>query len=65
MNCDHRFLVCPAIVWADKEIKRLRALNAKLTEALQKIVDEADGDDGMTAWDGGDIARDALAKGKG
>ena len=41
------------------EIDRLRA-------ALQRIVDEADGDDGLTAWDGGDIARTALAdQGKG
>ena len=64
-DCYHHLLVCPAIVWADKEIERLRALNAKLTEALQKIVDEADSDDGMTAWDGGDIARDALAKVRG
>lgn len=38
---------------ATKEIERLRA-------ALQQIVDEADSDDGMTAWDGGDIAAKAL-----
>ena len=37
------------------EIERLRA-------ALQRIVDEADSDDGLTAWDGGDIAREALNK---
>ena len=36
------------------ELGRLRA-------ALQQIVDEADSDDGLTAWDGGDIARKTLA----
>lgn len=35
------------------EVKRLRA-------ALQRIVDEAESDDGLTAWDGSDIARQAL-----
>jgi hypothetical protein len=35
------------------EIEQLRA-------ALQQIIAEADSDDGMTAWDGGDIARRAL-----
>ncbi len=39
---------------AADEIGRLRG-------ALQRIVNEADSDDGMTAWDGGDIAREALA----
>jgi len=38
------------------EIERLRA-------ALQKIIDEADSNDGLTAWDGADIARAALANG--
>ena len=37
------------------EIERLRA-------ALQKIVDEADSDDGLTAWDGADIAKRALGE---
>lgn len=40
---------------AADEIERLRA-------ALQQIVDEADSDNGLTAWDGGDIARAALVK---
>ena len=38
---------------AVQHIERLRA-------ALQQIVDEADSDNGLTAWDGGDIARHAL-----
>jgi predicted nuclease with TOPRIM domain len=37
----------------DGEIERLRT-------ALQQIVTEADSDDGLTAWDGADIARRAL-----
>lgn len=36
-----------------KTLKRLRA-------ALKRIVDEAESDDGLTAWDGADIAREAL-----
>jgi len=38
---------------AADEIERLRA-------ALQKIIDDADSDDGATAWDGSEIARAAL-----
>jgi hypothetical protein len=34
----------------------------RLTAALQQIVTEADSDDGLTAWDGADIARRALEK---
>jgi hypothetical protein len=59
---------------AADEIERLRKLYAlesamkrdlhaeseRLRAALQQIVMEADSDDGMTAWDGGDIARRAL-----
>jgi hypothetical protein len=37
----------------DATIERLRI-------ALQRIVNEADSDDGLTAWDGSDIARAAL-----
>jgi hypothetical protein len=33
-----------------------------LVSALQQIIAEADSDDGLTAWDGADIARAALAK---
>jgi hypothetical protein len=43
----------------------LRASNEALLTALQLIVDQADSDDGLTAWDGGDIARAAIAKAKG
>lgn len=32
----------------------------RLRAALKRIVAEADSDDGLTAWDGGDIARAAL-----
>jgi len=39
---------------AADEIERLRA-------ALQKIIDDADSDDGATAWDGSEIARAALS----
>jgi hypothetical protein len=42
------------------EIERLRAKNEKLLAALRRIVAEADSDDGLTAWDGADIARNAL-----
>ena len=38
------------------EIERLRT-------ALQRIVAEAESDDGLTAWDGADIARAALSSG--
>lgn len=38
---------------AADEVDRLRA-------ALQRIVEEAESDDGMTAWDGSAIARAAL-----
>jgi hypothetical protein len=38
----------------------LHAESERLRAALQQIVMEADSDDGMTAWDGGDIARRAL-----
>jgi hypothetical protein len=38
---------------AADEIERLR-------KALQKIIDDADSDDGATAWDGSEIARAAL-----
>jgi hypothetical protein len=38
---------------AADEIERLRA-------ALQRIVTEADSDDGLSAWNGSDIAREAL-----
>lgn len=34
---------------------------AKYKAALQQIIAEADSDDGLTAWDGSDIAREALA----
>lgn len=39
----------------EEVIRRLRA-------ALQQIVDDADSDDGATSWDGGDVARAALAQ---
>jgi hypothetical protein len=52
-NGDVRDELDPAIAEAAAEIERLRA-------ALQRIVDEADSDDGLTAWDGSDIARAAL-----
>jgi hypothetical protein len=39
---------------AAEEIERIRA-------ALQKIIDDADSDDGATAWDGSEIARAALS----
>ncbi len=42
------------------EIDSLKAKIERLRAALQKIVDEADSDDGLTAWDGSDIARVAL-----
>ena len=38
-----------------EEVERMRA-------ALQKIIDDAESDDGATAWDGADIAQAALAK---
>jgi hypothetical protein len=41
---------------ATSEAERYRA-------ALQKIITEADSDDGLTAWDAADIARDALSSG--
>lgn len=51
------------------EVDQLRQLiallnndNEHLLEALRKIVAEADSDDGLTAWDGGNIARAALEK---
>ena len=34
--------------------------NERLRTALQQIVHEADSDDGISAWDGSDIARRAL-----
>jgi len=34
--------------------------NIQLRAALRRIVDEADSDNGLTAWDGADIARAAL-----
>ena len=34
----------------------------RLRAVLQRIVDEAESDDGLTAWDGGDIARVALGQ---
>lgn len=40
---------------AANEIDRLRAV-------LQRIVDEAESDDGMTAWDASDLAREALSQ---
>ena len=54
--CNGRMAWGAKLTAAETEIARLRA-------ALQKIVDEADSDDGLTAWDGADIARAALANG--
>lgn len=45
-----------ALAIADERAKE----NVELRAALQRIVDEADSDDGLTAWDGSDIARAAL-----
>ena len=36
----------------------------RLEAALQKIIDDAESDDGATAWDGADIARAALKEGE-
>ncbi len=51
----------------DDEIERLHEqmhllekVVAEFCAALQQIVTEADSDDGLTAWDGGEIARAAL-----
>ena len=38
-NCNHYSLVCPAILWADDEINRLRTLNAELMDALSDMVE--------------------------
>lgn len=46
-----------AIVASFTEIERLRA-------ALQRIISDAESDNGMTAWDGADIAREALRIGR-
>jgi len=42
------------------EIRRLEAEHFRLTNALEKIIREAESDNGLTAWDGADIARAAL-----
>jgi len=47
---------------AENVILRLANDNERMRAALQKIVTEADSDNGLTAWDGADIARRALEK---
>lgn len=47
----------------DEIIRGLEAENERLRAALQQIIDEAESDDGLTAWDGSEIARAALNKG--
>ena len=42
--------------------RELRAEILRLRAALQKIIDEADSNDGLTAWDGSNIARAALRR---
>lgn len=41
-------------------LKSLHAEIERMRAALRQIVTEADSDDGLTAWDGADIARRAL-----
>ena len=47
------------LVPTDK-LREMQEEIARLREALQRIVSEADSDDGLTAWDGAAIARAAL-----
>jgi hypothetical protein len=49
-----------ALDFMEKRALRKEREIERLTAALRQIVDEADGDDGLTAWDGADIARRAL-----
>jgi hypothetical protein len=45
------------------DMRKMAALareNHTLRNALQRIVDEAESDGGLTAWDGSDIAKEAL-----
>lgn len=46
---------------AEAELAASRDREAQMREALERIVAEAESDDGLSAWDGGDIAREALA----
>ncbi len=48
----------------DGQAAALLKQNAALRAALERIVAEAESDDGLTAWDGGDIARAALTAAK-
>ncbi len=71
-----RHMILAMVKQARDEIERLRAsLDAavevqlklaaeieRLSAALQRIVTEAESDNGLTAWDGADIAREALDK---
>jgi len=41
-------------------ILKLARQNRRLQAALQEIITAADSDNGLTAWDGADIARRAL-----
>jgi hypothetical protein len=66
LDADGRARACELCGYDVNEVAHwcayVEAINAELLAALQRIVDEADSDDGLTAWDGGDIARAALAK---